>query len=108
MKTYKNLLLKCIALTLVFTSCSKDDDSKPKNQAPDTFKLIAVANNATNVGVSPTFSWNIAADPDGDAVSYDLYIDSNENPTTLFAENITATNYQLQERLRLSLVEQYY
>ncbi len=95
----------CMTFAWLFTACSKDKP-KPANQAPDTFNLVGVTNGATNVDVMPNLSWSAATDPDGDAISYDLYIDSNENPTTLFAEDITATNYQLQERL--SIVEQYY
>jgi len=47
-----------------------------------------------------------ATDPDGDTVSYDLYIGENPNPTTLFEGDITTTNYQLQDRL--SIVTDYY
>lgn len=90
--------------TLLFTACS-NDDNESVNQAPSPFSLVS-NNGTSNVDVTPIFSWTAATDPEGDLVNYDLYIDSNENPTTLIASNITTTNYQIQDRL--SLLEQYY
>jgi len=104
-KALLNLVL--IVSVVLLNSCNKDgSNTDPKNQAPETFGLIGVSNGATDVDVMPSFSWTAATDPDGDAITYDLYIDSNENPTTLFAEDIMATSYQLQKPL--SLTNQYY
>ncbi len=93
--------------TIVFTmiSCSKSDNGLA-NRVPETFNLIGITNGTTGVDLLPNFIWTAAVDPDGDPVTYDLYIDSNENPTILFAENISVTNYQAEERL--SLTNQYY
>ena len=79
----------------------------PANNAPDSFNLIEVANNAVDIDVLPTmFSWEAATDPDGDAVSYSMFLDQEENPTTPLVEDITATNFETTERL--GLYETYY
>jgi len=83
---------------LSFLSCSKDDNSD-RNEAPNPFNLITVVNNATLVEVLPTFSWEAAIDPDGDDVSYTLYLDTEENPITIYAENLNATRFESIERL---------
>jgi len=109
MTTQLTSLVVLGVLILGLSNCSRDGNAPapaPANQAPAAFSLIGVANDASNVDLMPSFSWTAATDPDGDTVSYDLYIDSNESPTTLFAGDIAETNYQLQEPL--SVVEKYY
>ena len=81
-----------IAFIAVISSCSSDEDSV-KNQAPNAFNLIEVADGATNRALNPKFSWNAAIDPDGDTVSYDLYLDTANPPTTLIAGKLSETNY---------------
>jgi hypothetical protein len=58
------------------------------------------------VNRTPTFSWEQATDPDGDTVTYDLYVDSQENPSTLIAENLSTTSFELTENLDFET--QYY
>jgi len=72
-----------------------------ENSAPLSFELIDLPDNAVGVDVLPTLSWEAAIDPDGDSVNYDLYLDTGENATQLYAENISETSYELTERLRL-------
>ncbi len=105
MKNLKKTITLLVLLITVLSACNKDNN-KPANQAPEAFSLVGVSDGESNVDVMPNFSWTAATDPEGDTVSYDLYIDGNENPTTLFAEDIMATSYQPQERL--SLTNQYY
>jgi len=76
-----------------------------ENIAPLDFELIAVTDNAVAVDVLPTFSWNATTDPDGDTVTYDLYIDSGITADELYAENLTNTNFEVTERL--GLLEDY-
>ncbi len=102
MKALKSILLVSTILSLI--SCGNDDE--PANRTPETFNLIDVTNGTTGVGLLPNFTWAPTTDPDGDPVTYDLYLDSNENPTTLFAGDISTTSYQAEERL--SLINQYY
>jgi subtilisin len=58
----------------------------PVNNAPNTPSSPSPAHNATNVAVTAALSW-IGGDPDGNAVTYDVYFDTNTNPTTLICDN---------------------
>lgn len=72
----KNLkvLLVCFAV-FVLTSCS--DKSEELNKAPGEFTVSFVATKSS----TPTFTsslgvvWTEAVDPDGDEVTYDVYVD---------------------------------
>ncbi|MEO8935065.1 MAG: lipocalin family protein [Xanthomarina sp.] len=102
MKKQFNILkvIFSIALGLIlFTGCSSDDDNSPANQGPKSFNLIQVADGSLNVEINPTFSWSAAASPDGSPVTYDLYLDTNNPPTTKVASNLTNTIYTLQNNL---------
>jgi len=109
----KNLkIIAFLFLVTITCSCNVEEILNPTgpinliNEAPNAFSLVRANNGATNIDLSPNLSWNSAIDPDGDTVSYDLYLDTNQNPTTLLAANITATSFQIQNRL--STVQQYY
>ena len=115
------ILLK---ITLVFfvlnalQSCSKDDapepepiaqpepnpEPEPENQAPTQVSLISPLIDAQNVDVKPTFSWEAATDPDGDAITYEIYADTSASPSTQIGTT-SATSFELEERL--SLLENY-
>lgn len=103
------LISTVLSLLIIIVSCSSEDNKptpEPVNEEPNSFSLNAIANNEIDVVLTPSFNWTVATDPDGDTVSYDLYLDENSNPTTLIAKNITTTSYQVQEHL--SLIQQYY
>ena len=102
----KTAILLVAILSLM--ACGKDDSLEiDANNAPDSFNLIEVANNAVDIDVLPTiFSWEAATDPDSDAVSYSMFLDQEENPTTPLVEDIAATNFETTERL--GLYETYY
>lgn len=88
-----------IAFIALISSCTSDDDDSTKNQAPNSFNLIEVADGTTNSALNPIFSWNASTDPDGDAVSYDLYLDTTNPPTTLIAGKLSETNYTSEASL---------
>lgn len=73
------------------------------NSAPLSFELIAPTVNGSNafITVTPTFIWNASEDPDGDAVTYDLYLDSGATADQIYAENLTETTFEVTERLAL-------
>ncbi|WP_339696804.1 hypothetical protein [uncultured Marixanthomonas sp.] len=105
MKILKSTLLALLVISVF--SCSKDDDNPNSgNQSPDSFNLITVPDGATDVDLNPTFSWEPAIDPDGDAVSYDVYLDTENPPTTVVASDLSDITYTLQDNLNAG--ETYY
>ena len=72
------------------------------NRAPNTPSNPSPSNNATNQPLTITLSWD-CSDPDGDAITYDIYFGTNNNPGMVIegqSENtftrrnlITGTNY---------------
>ncbi|WP_159025821.1 IPT/TIG domain-containing protein [Aquimarina sp. Aq78] len=104
------ILCNLLLCSILFLSCSNDDDNtKPNteklNTPPAAFSLIAVADKTEDVELLPTFSWQAATDPDGDTVTYDLYLGAEENPK-LYKENIKDTQFEATEEL--SETTQYY
>ncbi|HLW32002.1 MAG TPA: lipocalin family protein [Aequorivita sp.] len=96
-----NRLIPIFLLSLALISCSTDD-GVPANQAPKGFDLIEVADGATGVSLKPTLTWSAAADPDGDAVVYDLYVGTSNPPTSSIASNLTQTTFTLNTNLEIN------
>lgn len=105
--------IKLILCTLLLACCN-NDDNVGTNTSPETFSLLGVENEAENVELKPTLSWQSAADVDGDQVVYDLYLEikdhtnlivlaSNENnptdPATLIAQGLTETSFTFIDEL---------
>ncbi|MBU3024549.1 hypothetical protein [Zobellia galactanivorans] len=102
-----------LGIFLLNTSCSKEDgpnapepvakeetikeeiEEEPANNPPDSFNLIGVIDGVTDVDVYPTFSWEEVTDPDGDTITYNLYLGREEDPTQLYAADLTDTSYEL-------------
>ena len=103
MKTQFKITL--LAILLIVFSCSKDNSTEEQtNQAPTAPKLLAPANESTNVDVTLPFSWEAATDADGDSISYNVYADTTTNPTTLIG---TTSENTFEPTERLSLLETY-
>ncbi|WP_273568783.1 hypothetical protein [Maribacter halichondriae] len=86
--------------------CKKDDDKAPmeialQNEPPLSFDLINVPDGAEDVDVTPTLSWESAKNPKGGEVTYDLYLGSEVNPTTLFESGIDGTSIKFVNKLHL-------
>lgn len=62
------------------------------NHIPFAPNLLAPALNSEVDGTSTTLSWS-ASDVDGDALTYDVYLDTNTDLTTKVSENQSATTY---------------
>ena len=77
----------------------EEEEEEVANNAPGPFNLIGVTDGAVGVDVYPTFSWQAATDPDDDAVSYDLYLGLAEDPTEIYAENLSDTRFEVINRL---------
>jgi hypothetical protein len=56
-----------------------------------TISLNKPDNNSTVIGKEITLSW-IASDPDNDPLTFDIYLDKNNNPTTKVKSDITETS----------------
>ena len=90
------------SLALFFITCSKDSEEAPEkkqNKAPNVFSLTLVANNATEIGLSPSFTWQKASDPDGDTVTYDFFLGTNTTPNTKVGSNLSTNQYQVASDL---------
>ena len=74
------------------------------NHIPFAPSLVAPALNAEIDGTSTTLSWS-ASDVDGDTLTYDVYLDTNSDPTTLVSEDQSATTF---EATNLSATSTYY
>ena len=86
--------------SIVLFSCSSDDtQTVVENQAPNSFNLLEVADGALDVDLQPRLTWESATDPDGDPVSYDFYIGTENPPMTKMASGLTTTYYIIQEDL---------
>lgn len=64
------------------------------NHLPFAPSLVAPALNSEINGTSTTLSWS-ATDADGDDLTFDVYLDTNAEPTTLVSENQTATTFDV-------------
>ncbi|TWO34518.1 fibronectin type III domain-containing protein [Seonamhaeicola sediminis] len=74
------------------------------NHLPFAPELVGPALNSEIDGTSTTLSWT-ASDVDGDTLSYDVYLDTNSNPTTKVSEGQSGTTY---EATGLSAASTYY
>ncbi|MGJ8660366.1 MAG: Kelch repeat-containing protein, partial [Cellulophaga fucicola] len=72
------------------------------NALPNAFTLTAPVQGATDVSPLPTFSWDAATDPDGDTVSYNLYLGTAEDTMTLYVENLSHTSFEVTSSLNPS------
>lgn len=82
------------SLALIISSCSKDDE--PSNQAPGQTSLVTPSNQEKDVDISEVeLSWKASTDPDGDTVSYDIYLDTINPPVEKVMENAAQTSVKL-------------
>ena len=76
------------------------------NTAPEMFALLSPTNGITKLDRQPQFSWEPAVDPDGDAITYDLYLDTSEEPTILVVTEYADT--QISSATDLDANTMYY
>ena len=108
MKTI-NKLKSVISILIIFISlsCSKDDappspnnPNNTVNQSPGNFNLLYPADGDVDTPLVPEFGWSASTDPDGDTVSYEMFLDNTADPSELQAttsktetSNITTLEY---------------
>ncbi len=61
------------------------------NQPPNAPNTPSPADGEGGVSTSSALSW-LCSDPDGDPLTYDVYLDTSNPPTTLIANDIAATS----------------
>ena len=86
----KIFLLVLLLLVFFIWSCTV---TPVPNLPPNTPSNPNPANGATGVDVDITLSWS-CSDPDGDALTYDIYFGTSSNPP-LVKSNHTSTTYNL-------------
>jgi len=74
------------------------------NHVPFAPSLVLPENNSEVEGPSLTINWR-ATDVDGDVLSFDVYLDTKENPETMVSENQAETSYTADN---LSAATTYY
>lgn len=74
------------------------------NHMPFAPTLIAPALNSEIDGTSTTLSWS-ASDVDGDTLTYDVYLDTNSEPSTLVSQDQSETIFNVAN---LSVSSTYY
>jgi hypothetical protein len=64
------------------------------NNPPGVFNLTSPGDGATdNLYIDFLLEWDPSTDPDGDAVTYDVILSTDANPTTIISSNQTGTTY---------------
>lgn len=64
------------------------------NHLPFAPSLVAQALNSEIDGTSTTLSWS-GSDVDGDTLTFDVYLDTNTDPTTLVSENQSLSTFDI-------------
>lgn len=100
MKVLGKFLLTIAIVVLLLSACGGPGGGPLPggNQPPSQPSNPTPTNAATNVSTAPTLSWS-CTDPDGDALTYDVYLDTNSTPTTLLTQNSTSTSYTITQAL---------
>jgi len=85
-----NLLLSLMVFALlIIGSCKKDDP----NVAPNAITLSAPSNLAEDIVLNTVLSWQAVIDPDGDEVTYDVYLDTDPNPEIVVSTDQKVISY---------------
>ncbi|UZR98496.1 SUMF1/EgtB/PvdO family nonheme iron enzyme [Chondrinema litorale] len=73
--------------------------TRKPNKLPNAPKLISPTDGSTTENGNITLHWNKSTDPDGDEVSYHVYLKRENNITSIIASNITDTTYTIPYQL---------
>ncbi|MEM6344131.1 MAG: hypothetical protein AAF927_09635 [Bacteroidota bacterium] len=67
------------------------------NDPPQAFSLLYPPQDSQNLELDPILQWAVSTDPDGDVISYDIYLDQSATPSTLRSEGISDTQLQVSD-----------
>ena len=80
----------------------EEEEETPPNMAPNPFDLIGLEDEATEVDLRPSFEWNAATDPEGDAITYSFISDEQADPNMVVISGLTETMYSFESDLNFS------
>ncbi len=87
-------ILFSFILFLSINSCDQTtENEKPENRDPLSPVLSIPDNKAENVELEISLSWQASTDPDGNKVTYNVYLDTNSTPGQVASSGQTATSY---------------
>ncbi len=69
------------------------------NNSPGAFTLTSPADQTSGVVLQPTLQWEPSTDPDGDQISYEVYIGTANPPDMLVIKEISGTTVKLDASL---------
>ncbi|GGD81917.1 hypothetical protein GCM10011412_19630 [Maribacter cobaltidurans] len=78
------------------------EPEKDDELAPTPFNLLEIPNNTIEVELMPSFSWQIATDPDGEKIRYDFILDTKALPTEILKSNLSEANFTVTSSLELN------
>lgn len=85
------LLLAIVSLTLFISSCI--EEKVKLNSAPGEITLTTPYNEAVDIELDAVLSWHSVSDPDGDAVTYNVYFGTEPAPANTISNGQSGTTY---------------
>ncbi|MEL7535096.1 MAG: hypothetical protein AAFN10_27585, partial [Bacteroidota bacterium] len=67
------------------------------NDFPEAFALLYPPKDSQNIELTPLLQWAASTDPDGDAITYDTYLDQSAKPSSLRSEAVNNTQIQIND-----------
>jgi hypothetical protein len=74
------------------------------NASPEASVLSSPEKKETGVVLMPMLAWEASDDPDGDPVTYDVYLDGSVNPSTKLVSDLNDTSFEIISALSLNTV----
>ena len=106
----KKILIMFFSL-LLFIGCDKEE-TVPEEEIPNTpplsFELISPVSLEETDIIDITFEWGEATDPDGDVVTYDLYIRRATSSAIKIAEDLPHPTYTWENKSAFNTVFDWY